>query len=146
MNLSRFIVLSFLGLSVAADCISGDNLRGSRCGRDYHLNPRGRCVPDSTTTTISCGRNERLSRNGRHCVKIETSTRCDPGYHYSTRKERCVANNTISNGTSRCGRGYRLNRRGRCVADIGTGREKENAAQKRQRQRDKRRVHMGRNR
>ena len=151
--------------------IPGDNLRGSRCGRDYHLNSRGRCVPDSTTTTVRCGRNERLARNGRHCVKIETSTRCDPDYHYSTRKERCVANNT-SNGTSRCGRGYRLNRRGRCVADsadgspalrcdrgyhysnrkdrcvadIGTGRDKENAAQKRQRQRDKRRVRMGRNR
>ena len=130
-------------------------------------------------------------------MKVTTSTICDPGYHYSNRKERCVANNT-SNGTSRCGRGYRLNRRGRCVvdtlarssgtsrcgrgyrlnrrgrcvadfddgspalrcdrgyhysnrkgrcvADIGTGRDKENAAQKRQRQRDKRRVHMGRDR
>ena len=130
-------------------------------------------------------------------MKVTTSTICDPGYHYSNRKERCVANNT-SNGTSRCGRGYRLNRRGRCVvdtlprssvtsrcgrgyrlnrrgrcvadfddgspalrcdrgyhysnrkgrcvADIGSGRDKENAAQKRQRQRDKRRVHMGRDR
>lgn len=148
MNLSRFIiVLSFLGLSVAAEGESthhehflnerslihlkthicdypGDNLRGSRCGRDYHLNRRGRCVPDSTTTsntTIRCGQNERLSRNGRHCVKVTTSTICDRGYHYS-------------------------NWKGRCVADIGTGRDKENAAQKRQRQRDKRRVHMGRNR